>query len=402
MANHVLLLLLLLLIPCASATDIYNSSTREALIDTLFGLGPGILPSESVPISIETVEQPAGRGCYCAYFGTCDASSCQFGNNMSKIVWNIKTKVNDSFTLDLNSTVIYTLNTSGVAPQIHDGVSTAPKIPGGGWYKNESNSGGDALYPQGISDTLIIFHHGHSEPCDLIPEHWLDQAQDWLNQLGYDVMGISMPLHQLNYHKESNCDHSWFKQFEEQGVKTIGRYFLEPVVRTINYAKSIGYKRIIMMGLSGGGWTTTLMGAIDTRLQLSIPVAGSVPCDFNHTSWDYEQYCSNSWAQVCGYECLYALASLEKNRYSIQIIHEHDPCCFHGYGRHDRIREYNNRVQQQIEGHFQTVPTIGNVHEVNVRDKAIAASLIDRFRSTDGVLTNADFDSIPFNTLKEW
>jgi hypothetical protein len=376
------------------------TETRNKLIDVLFGLGSGILPTESEPILVEKIPGPTAQGCYCAYFGECSASSCQYGNNMSKIVWNIQTKVNDTFTLDLNSTVIYTLNTSGTAPVVHDGAGREPQLPGGGWYGNASKES-EAIYPQGITDTLVIFHHGHVQPCDLVPDIWRDRSQDWLNQLGYDVMGINMPLHQLNYHKESNCQHSWFQQFEDQGVKTIGRYFLEPVVRTINYAKKLGYKRIIMMGLSGGGWTTTLMGAIDTRIQLSLPVAGSIPCEFNHTSWDYEQYCSNKWAQECDYKCLYALAGLEKDRYSVQIIHEHDPCCFHGYGRHNRIREYNTKIKEQIHGHFETVPTIGNIHEVNVRDKTIAASLIDRLRTT-GTLSSADFESIPFNTLKQW
>ena len=401
MHKHPLLLLSCLLSAVATPTTNFTT-TRATLIHELFGLGPGVLPSDKIPMSVEPIPGPHMHGCTCSYFGQCDASSCQFGNNMTKIIWNIKTKVNDSYTLDLNSTVIYTLNTSGVAPQIHDGATGgSPELPGGGWYGNETNSGGVALYPTQITDTLVIFHHGHDRPCALNDEY-KDAASDWLNQMGYDVMSISMPLHQLNYYEPSNCDHSWFEQFEKQGVKTIGRYFLEPVVRTINYATNVlGYKRVIMMGLSGGGWTTTLMGAIDTRIQLSVPVAGSIPCEFKHTNWDYEQYCTNSWAQVCDYQCLYVLAGLEVNRYSVQIIHEHDPCCFHGYGRHDRIRKYNAYVQDNIQGHFSTVPTIGNVHEVNVRDKTIAGALIDRLSNTN-VLTAADFESIPFNTLEKW
>jgi hypothetical protein len=58
-------------------------------------------------------------------------------------------------------------------------------------------------------------------------------------------------------------------------------------------------------------------------------------------------------------------------------------------------------VQDNIQGHFSTVPTIGNVHEVNVRDKTIAGALIDRLSNTN-VLTAADFESIPFNTLEKW
>ena len=53
------------------------------------------------------------------------------------------------------------------------------------------------------------------------------------------------------------CSCRWLG-LEEQGVAT-GRFFIEPVILTINYAtKILGYKKIVMMGLSGGGWTTTL------------------------------------------------------------------------------------------------------------------------------------------------
>ena len=59
------------------------------------------------------------------------------------------------------------------------------------------------------------------------------------------------------------------------------RFFLEPIVLTINYATQVlGYKQIVMMGLSGGGWSTTIAAAIDPRIQLSMPTAGSIPCDF--------------------------------------------------------------------------------------------------------------------------
>ena len=135
------------------------------------------------------------------------------------------------------------------------------------------------------------------------------------------------------------------------------------------------------MGLSGGGWTTTMAAALDPRIELSLPVAGSIPCSFPHTSIDFEQFCERPYNQVCDCkrdnplafvrtavcsltqkapsadECQYVLAGLEKGRYSVQIIHEFDPCCFHGHGRHEEIKRYNAFVQSQIEGHFETCPT---------------------------------------------
>lgn len=31
------------------------------------------------------------------------------------------------------------------------------------------------------------------------------------------------------------------------------------VVLAVNYAQTLGYKHIVMLGLSGGGWTTTIV-----------------------------------------------------------------------------------------------------------------------------------------------
>ena len=74
------------------------------------------------------------------------------------------------------------------------------------------------------------------------------------------------------------------------------RFFLEPIVLTINYAMSVlGYQQVHMMGLSGGGWSTTIAAAIDPRITLSMPTAGSIPCEFKHTSWDWEQYGACGW-----------------------------------------------------------------------------------------------------------
>ena len=69
------------------------------------------------------------------------------------------------------------------------------------------------------------------------------------------------------------------------------KFFLEPIILTINYATEVlKYDKIVMMGLSGGGWSTTIAAAVDPRIQLSMPTAGSIPCEFKHTSWDYEQW----------------------------------------------------------------------------------------------------------------
>eukprot|EP01104_Vermistella_antarctica_P006659 TRINITY_DN17368_c0_g1_i1.p1 TRINITY_DN17368_c0_g1~~TRINITY_DN17368_c0_g1_i1.p1 ORF type:complete len:476 (-),score=31.85 TRINITY_DN17368_c0_g1_i1:258-1547(-) len=364
---------------------------RKNLVSVLFGRPDGTLPNRTIPDYIESIASPSIQGCFCAYQGYCNASQCQYDNNMTKIVWTTEAVVNSTYTLRLNSTVFHTINTTGVAPGVADGSNLM-----GSW-----SFPSPPQYQQRLGDTLVIFHHGHSQPCDQCPTPWLDSSSDYLNQLGFDSMVIQMPLHMCNYINGTNCDHQWFEQFREQGVSTM-RFFLEPVVLTINYAMEVlGYKRVVMMGLSGGGWTTTMMAAIDPRIGLSIPIAGSIPCDFNHTSWDYEQYCTNDWCHTCNYTCLYVLAALEPNRTSVQVLHEQDPCCFAARGVHEPIEQYNNMVRTHTTGQFQTVATVGNVHEFNERDQTIASLLLDVFRRR-GYVPPSYFQSLPYNVLQQW
>ena len=70
------------------------------------------------------------------------------------------------------------------------------------------------------------------------------------------------------------------------------RYFLEPVALAINYALStLGYEHAYLAGLSGGGWTTTVYAALDPRVPVSLPLAGSIPWYLfaDHQQGDYEQ-----------------------------------------------------------------------------------------------------------------
>ena len=79
-----------------------------------------------------------------------------------------------------------------------------------------------------------------------------------------------------------------------------------------------------MVGLSGGGWTTTVAAAVDPRIKLSVPVAGSfprqLPCGINVN--DPEQ------DAIASYLNLYALGSLGAGRRQVQVLNEYDRCCF--------------------------------------------------------------------------
>ena len=172
---------------------------------------------------------------------------------------------------------------------------------------------------------------------------------------------------------------------------------------------SLGYKHIVLTGLSGGGWVTTVTAAVDPRIKLSIPVAGTIPKwattlyprvvpDLPEIDGDFEQFYARPMYKHCGFVCMYVLSQLEEGRASAQILHEQDDCCYAATGLHDEIIAYNQFVQSRSGGWMQSFVTEGSIHQVNVRDKVIMASLIETFRRK-GFLGRTDMLSVPFDLL---
>ncbi len=140
-----------------------------------------------------------------------------------------------------------------------------------------------------------------------------------------------------------------------------------------------------MIGLSGGGWTTTLYAALDPRIMRSFPVAGSIPLYLRGTvssppspdisflgiSTISGNECNNLGDQeqslpdlysIAGYPDLYVLGSYGTGREQVQILNRDDSCCF-GQAQEanpddydDDIRTYEFGVRKTLEslnaGHF--------------------------------------------------
>eukprot|EP00729_Bicosta_minor_P007347 gene7347-25692_t len=120
----------------------------------------------------------------------------QWENNLTALVWTMTGKQFDTPApwpfLTLNTTVLYSLNTSSRAAANYN-----PP-------------------PYAKGDTLIIYHNGHeSESCT--PNY--DGVVDHFNQLGYDVMELMMPLIGCNqaYQYGNPKSHQWFQQYEDRG-----------------------------------------------------------------------------------------------------------------------------------------------------------------------------------------
>lgn len=209
---------------------------------------------------------------------------------------------------------------------------------------------------------LVILHLGHTDGCTFNdnqpgePDIGMRRSLNAFLSAGFSVLGVYMP--QVT---PEDCRWEHDKLFK---VKTTGnplKFFLEPTLAGINYIMK-NYPQISdisMTGLSGGGWTTTLYAAIDPRIKLSIPVAGSLPLYLCHEGYghDIEQRL-DSFYKIAGYPDLYVLGSYGVGRKQIQVLNRRDDCCF-GENQHDRrltnmlfepsVREYEARVIKTLE-----------------------------------------------------
>ncbi len=147
---------------------------------------------------------------------------------------------------------------------------------------------------------------------------------------------------------------------------TIFRFFLEPVVQGVNhFLKLTGDPAadVTMIGLSGGGWTTTMAPAVDVRIRRSFPVAGSYPLycrtnPFPSFSHDIEQYyeplyreidsdgdgIADTAAGVASWLEIYALGAFGPGRRQTQILNYYDECCFFG----DAYKTYADFLARRV------------------------------------------------------
>lgn len=196
-------------------------------------------------------------------------------------------------------------------------------------------------------DTLVIFHAGHEAGFSF---HMVFIRK--FLEAGYDVLALSMPLVGMNSRPVVDLDRIGPIQLDDHGwlffLDRPLHYFMEPIAAALNYAlASNNYEHVAMVGFSGGGWATTLYAAMDPRIQLSYPVAGSIPnylrgrMDIKGSSWDTEQH----WPQLFGaasYLEMYVMGASGPGRRQVQILIYQDRS-FPQAGKHAAYEEAVSR-----------------------------------------------------------
>jgi hypothetical protein len=220
--------------------------------------------------------------------------------------------------------------------------------------------------PSHPNGSLVIVHHGHActlddDPSPTNSAFGMQRTIHALLREGFGVLGVFMP-----HSRPGDCSGGHDKLFE---IRTAGnglRFFLEPTAIGLNYLKNKSragkfprYQRFHMIGLSGGGWTTTVYAAIDPTIEQSFPVAGTIPLHLRTggSVGDMEQTLP-AFYQLAGYPDLYVLGAHGKDRGQVQILVRRDECCF-GEGQHDAkrngveyqeaMRAYEREVQSALK-----------------------------------------------------
>jgi hypothetical protein len=237
------------------------------------------------------------------------------------------------------------------------------------------------IHPVKSSDNarLAIVHAGHSRQGDFIKRDYHDSIHLFL-QRGFAAVMMHMP--QRGWHDDATAElpngqkpnvgiskgHAAIvnlPKYDSSLALGAGfRPFLEPVVACVNHwiGTHDGETDVVMIGLSGGGWTTHMAAAVDTRIRLSFPVAGSFPLYLRNRDrgsvGDLEQYFSplydeniapdGSGGGVATWLEIYALGGFGQGRRQVMVTAQHDSCCFRG-DPEKTINTFRDVVADRVE-----------------------------------------------------
>jgi hypothetical protein len=212
------------------------------------------------------------------------------------------------------------------------------------------------FFPKTPINKVVLYHQGHGGDF-----HKGKEVISKFLDNGYSVVGFSMPLLGLN-NKKPTINFPSFGKIKITGHEQMKflnperghpiKYFLEPVINVLNYLETnYTYSHTSMLGLSGGGWTTTLVSAIDTRVEYSFPIAGSLPMYLMSNAkstkgkvTDFEQSAPELY-RIANYLELYILGSYGDKRRQVQILNQFDICCFEGV----RWKTYKDIVESRVQ-----------------------------------------------------
>ena len=187
------------------------------------------------------------------------------------------------------------------------------------------------------NQSLVIYHQGHDG--DFVNGI---EIIDSLLENNISVLAFSMPLLGMNNQPEVELEnigiiklqkHDNFYFLDNQNFSSI-KYFVHPITLSLNHIiETYDYDEFHMIGISGGGFVTSLYSALDNRIMKSFSIASPLPLFISINSDDHESDYESTLPElyrIVNHMELYILSSYGENREHLKIINKYDPCCHYG------------------------------------------------------------------------
>jgi len=181
-----------------------------------------------------------------------------------------------------------------------------------------------------VGNRFAIYHEGHGGAAVDVGAATID----WLLDRGWQVVAIDMPLTGVNAAdvRPGLQFHNDLEGFDDGRTSPLAAFLLpvKIVVDGIVGLSGATPPELLMIGRSGGGWTTYVYSAIDPRIDWAVPIAGGRPLSQRLDTanaadlGDYEQSVPHLYDAV-GHAALMATAG---RRGGLIVYNEFDPCCF--------------------------------------------------------------------------
>jgi len=188
---------------------------------------------------------------------------------------------------------------------------------------------------------VAIYHNGHCGAASCSGMHHEVPLLEALLRRGWQVIHMDMPLQGLNAVDRKNAtfygaNRHDFDFLDHGGASPLELFMLpvKAVVDLIEDRAGGATPPIVMLGRSGGGWTSLLYGTLDPRVRAVVSIAGGVPMSMRLRTYedksgypdmgDYEQMVPYFYQGVT-YDDILATTGDEG---ALFIHNEHDGCCF--------------------------------------------------------------------------
>ncbi len=176
----------------------------------------------------------------------------------------------------------------------------------------------------------ILNVNGHVGPAGKAVEY---KQKRCINYAKHGILALSLEWFAFGELNSPENDHSFAAHLDLIGMNGVGLFYLE-MRRGLDYLyehPNVDRGRLGVTGLSGGGWQTITLSALDERVVASVPVAGFAgqASNIEHPEYIGDDMEQNATDSRDGQDYAH-LAAMRAPRPTLLIYNAEDDCCFRG------------------------------------------------------------------------